>query len=186
MNKRVPFAVAGFLGFCVSLSAQEVRDFGSGQPGRFTLNPLELSGAVNSRSALGQANLFSALNSVYYGPAPLNFADGRLFSFPGAFAWTEAAPATFLPVATLEQPSSVPSSARLARESGDNKAVSFLPEPDYVGGEVSFFYGRSTGKFSRSVEGGYILGEIVEGNTHISVGASYEHASGHAPVVIPR
>ena len=183
MSKRTLFAMAGFLGLCVSLPAQEMRDFGSVQPGRLALSPLGLNGAVNPRSALGPANLFRTLNNAWEGPAPLTLADGRFFSFPNAFAWMEATPAGYLPVAALEEPARVTPSAKLTRESG-NEAVDLLPKFDYVGGEVGFFYGKSNGKYSREVEAGYIFGEIVEGNTHITVGASYEHASGRVPYVI--
>jgi hypothetical protein len=183
MSKHALFAMAGFLGLCASLSAQEVRDFGSVQPGRFTLSPLGPSGAVNTRSALGQANLFGTLNNAWYGPTPVALADGRLFSFPNAFAWTEATPVGYLPVAPLEAPARVASAAKLTGDSG-NKALGLLPKLDYAGGEVGFFYGKSNGKYSREVEAGYFLGEIVEGNTHITVGASYEHASGRAPVIV--
>ena len=156
---------------------------GSIQPGRFTLGPLGLSGAVNTRSALGQANLFGTLNNAWYGPAPLTLADGRLFSFPNAFAWTEATPVGYLPVAALEEPARVTPAAKLTGDSG-NKALDLLPKFDYAGGEVGFFYGKSNGKYGREVVAGYLLGEIVEGNTHITVGTSYEHASGRVPVVI--
>lgn len=186
MKKRALLAVTGFLGLCVSLSAQEMRDFGSVQPSRFALSPLELSGAVNSRSTLGQAGLFDTLNNAWYGPVPLTLADGRIFSFPSAFAWTEATPVGALPVAALEKPAGViPSSAKTTRDSS-SATLNVLPQLDYAGGEVGFFYGKSNGKYGREVTAGYILGEIVEGNTHISVGASYERTSGHVPILIGR
>jgi hypothetical protein len=186
MNKRALFAVAGFLGLCVSLSAQEMRDFGSVQPGIFTLSPLGLNSAVSTLSGRSQADLFGTLNSAWYGPAPMTLADGRLFSFPGAFAWTEATPADFLPAATLASPPRLAPVTTLTQDSSTNQAVNFQPDVDYAGGEVGFFYGGSTGKYSHTVKGGYILGEIVDGNTHISVGASYEHASGRVPILIGR
>ena len=183
MSMRALIAVAGFLGVCVSLPAQEVRDFGSVQPGRFTLSPLEVGGAVNARSALGQAGLFGTLNSIYYGPAPLLLADGRLFSFPSAFSWTEAVPADFLPILALTEPPRLTSAAMLASNSA-GKPVDLLPRLDYVGSEVGVFYGKSTGKYGREVKAGYILSEIVEGDTHISVGMSYQESSGRTPRVI--
>ncbi len=65
-------------------------------------------------------------------------------------------------------------------------AVSLLPKFDYAGGEVGFFYGKSSGKFGREVEAGYIFGEVVDGNTHISAGASYEHSNGRVPILLGR
>ena len=52
---------------------------------------------------------------------------------------------------------------------------------DYAGGEVGFLYGRSTGKFGREVEAGYILGEVGNDKFQINVGASYENSSGRFP-----
>jgi hypothetical protein len=183
MSKRVLFAVAGFLGLCVSLPAQEMRGLGSVQPGRFTLSPLGLNGAVDARSTPGEGNFFGALNNAWYGPAPLTLADGRLFSFPKAFAWMEATPVGYLPVAALEEPARTAPAAKPAGETG-NKALGLLPKLDYAGGEVGLFYGKSNGKFGRDVTAGYIFGEVVEGNTHITVGASYERASGRVPVIL--
>jgi len=183
MSKRALLAAAGFLGLCIPLSAQVMPDFGSVQPSRFGLSSLEMSGAMNARFAPGPAGLFETLNNAWYGPAPLTLADGRLFSFPSAFAWTEATPARYLPVATLQAPTGATFSAKATPASG-NPTLNVLPQLDYAGGEVGFFYGKSNGKYGREVTAGYILGEIVEGNTHISVGASYERAKGHLPVYI--
>ena len=49
---------------------------------------------------------------------------------------------------------------------------------DYAGGEVGFMFGKSSGKFGREVEAGYILGEVGNDKLQISAGASYEHSSG--------
>ncbi len=68
----------------------------------------------------------------------------------------------------------------VARDSG-GKAVGLLPSFDYASGEVGFFYGRSTGKFGREVKQGYILSEMGDDKTHITVGASYEETSGRVP-----
>jgi hypothetical protein len=57
-----------------------------------------------------------------------------------------------------------------------------VPKPVYVGGEVSVFFGKSIdGKVDREIRSGYILGEIINGNTHINIGASYERASADFP-----
>ena len=98
-------------------------------------------------------------------------------------AWTEATPVGYLPVAALEEPARGTPAAKPTGDSG-NKALDLLPKFDYAGGEVGFFYGKSNGKYSREVVAGYLFGEVVEGNTHITVGTSYEHASGRVPVVI--
>ena len=129
---------------------------------------------------------FSTLNSAWYGPASLTLADQRLFSFPSAFAWMEAAPADFIPAASLaEAPRVNPARAPLTRDSV-GKPVDLLPKFDYAGSEVGVFYGKSTGKYGREVKAGYILSEIVDGNTHISVGMSYQESTGRGANIIGR
>ncbi len=61
--------------------------------------------------------------------------------------------------------------------------MNFLPKFDYATSEVGLFYGKSTGQYGREVKAGYILSEIVEGNTHISVGVSYEESTGRRPIL---
>lgn len=186
MNKRVLSAVAGFLGLYISLSAQEMRDFGSIEPGSsFSLNPLSQSAALNTRSGNGGTDFFGTLTNAWIDPVPLQLADGRIFSFPSAFAWMETPPVYSLPAVALAAPPRVVPTTDSAQDS-HNRPVSLLPEFDYVGGEVGVFYGKSSGKFGREVEAGYIFGEVVDGNTHISVGASYEHSNGRVPILLGR
>lgn len=169
MCKRALFALAGLLGLCVSVSAQDIRDFGSIQP------------------VQGRGDFFGTLTNVWDDPVPLQLADGRAFSFPSAFAWMEAPPAYYIPALPLAAPPRLLPIAQWApdpRESGS--MVGLLPKFDYAGGEAGFLYGKSSGKFGREVTAGYILGEIVDGNTRINVGASYEHVNGRVPVLLVR
>ena len=171
MTKRALFAVAGFLGCCLSLSAQETQ-----RPVLFTLNQPAQSGVANTR-----ADMFGTLNSAYYGFPWLSLSDGRFFSLSNAYNWIEAPPPDFLPALSAEEPARVRTAATSRRDS-DNKMVEVKPKLfDYVHGEVGVLYGRSTGKFSRELEAGYILGEMGNDKTHISVGAFYEKESGHVP-----
>ena len=167
MSKQVLSALAGFLGLCISLSAQEMRNFGSIQ------------------SAKKGSDFFGTLTSAWNDPVPLQLADERAFSFPSAFAWMEAPPAYYIPALALAAPPRVVPTTRSAPDSSDS-TVNLLPQFDYAAGEVGFFYGESSGKFGREVTAGYIFGEVVDGNTHISVGASYEHTNGRVPVVLGR
>jgi hypothetical protein len=169
MGKQALFALAGFLGLCGLVSAQEIRDFGSIQPVR------------------EQADFFGTLTNAWNDPVPLQLADGRAFSFPSAFAWMEAPPAYYIPALPLAAPPRLLPMALWAPDSHeDGRAVGFLPKFDYAGGEVGFLYGKGSGKFGREVYAGYIFGEVVDGNTHISAGASYEHVNGRVPVFIGR
>jgi hypothetical protein len=166
MGKQALFALAGFLGVCVSVPAQEIRDFGSNQPVK------------------EQANFFGTLANAWNDPVPLQLADGRVFSFPSAFGWVKAPPAYYIPATPLAVPPRLFPITPFAMDSRAN-ALSFLPV-DYAGGEAGVFYGKSSGKFGREVTAGYIFGEVIDGNTHISVGASYEHTKGRVPTFLPR
>jgi hypothetical protein len=156
------------------LSAQE------GQPVRLILNRAGADGLVGAPAMENQTRLFGALNNAWYGPAALTLADGRLFSFPSAFAWMEAAPADFIPPVSLAAPPPLTPAAPLARNP-TRTPVDLLPRVDYIGGEVGGYYGRSTGKNGLEVKGGYIQSEIIQGNTYINFGASYEESSGRLP-----
>ncbi|MGH8095146.1 MAG: hypothetical protein ACREIF_17045 [Chthoniobacterales bacterium] len=180
MSKHMLVAMAGFLCLAGSASAQEMQAPELRAAPRLTLAEPGSSNAWDGRVALVQAASFAALNSVYYGPAPLRLADGRLFSFAGAFGWVEATPVDFLPALLAAEPLLATAGATPAREHSAGLA-SFLPKFDYASGEVGFLYGKSTGKFGREIEQGYILGEIGNENTQITVGASYGKSSGSFP-----
>lgn len=167
MGKQALFALAALFGVCVSVSAQDIRDFASVQPVK------------------GRGDFFGTLTNVWNDPVPLQLADGRGFTFPSAFAWMAAPPAYYIPAMPLAAPPRLFPMLPMASDSPD-RPIGLLPRVDYAGGEVGAFYGKSSGKFGREVYGGYILGEVIDGNTHISVGGSYEHANGRLPVLAPR
>lgn len=167
MGKQAVLALVGFLGLCASVWAQDIRDFGSVQP-------------LKER-----ADFFGTLKNGWNDPGPLQLADGRAFTFPSAFAWMAAPPAYDISPTPLAAPPRLLPIATLAPDLPE-RGAGLLPRVDYAGGEAGFFFGKSSGKFSREVTAGYILGEIVEGNTHISVGASYERTTGRVPVLISR
>ena len=180
MSKRSLFALTVFFALGFSLSAQEAQRSGWVQPVRLALNQAGPDGLAATPAAKNRTRLFGTLNSAWYGPTTLTLADGRLFSFPSGFAWIEPAPVDFIPALLLAATPRVTPAATLARNP-TSTPVDLLPRVDYVGGEVGGFYGRSTGKNGLEVKGGYILSEIIEGNTHITVGASYEESSGRFP-----
>lgn len=180
MSKWAMVAAAGFLGLSLPLSAREKA--GDEQASRLSLDQAAAGGVVDVRSSAGRTGTFSTLNNVWYGPAPLALSDEQRFSFPNAFAWMEGSSADFLPALALAATPRAVAIARPVREAGD-KSVGFLPKFDYATSEVGLFYGKSTGKYGREVKAGYILSEIVEGNTHISVGVSYEQSEGRRPLL---
>ena len=141
---------------------------------------------VEGRAALARPGSFRSLHNAWYGGGPLTLVDGRSFSFPGTFGWVEATKGDFLPAFSAQETPRVTTAPALTRSESTAKPTLF-PKPDYVGGEVGVFFGKSIGgKYSRDVEAGYIVGQIIEGNTQITVGASYGHESGKAPRIIGR
>jgi hypothetical protein len=171
MTKWALFAVAGFLGCCLSLSGQETH-----RPLLFTLDQPLRSNVVDNR-----ATAFSALNGSYYSFRAPTLLDGRLISLSNAFTWIEATPPDFLPAASAKELPAV-GTARPRRDL-DNKAVDVRPKLfDHAGGEVGVLYGRSIGgKSDGELKQGYIFGEMGNDKTHISVGAFYEESSGRIP-----
>src|SRR5437588_5736979 len=113
MTKRALSAVAGFLGLCLPLSAQQ------------TYRP----------------DLFSALNNSISLPS-LSLSDGQRFFFSGAvaspfsFNWIEPTPSDFLPALSTTAPSKATAAAAYPKDS--SKEVMELQKRnffDYAHGE---------------------------------------------------
>ena len=177
MIKGAFLAVTAIVGSCVLSSAEEPMTSDFVRSPIFSLQQVSPRDMVKGHVALQSHGSFAALNNAWHGSGPLTLVRPQFFSFPSAFGWLEGGADDLLPVfipghvigvTPLFAPVSEPAS----------KVFGLLPNPDYVGGEVGLFYGRSTGKHRLEVEQAYILGEIIDGNTHINVGASYERASG--------
>jgi hypothetical protein len=154
MTKRALSAVAGFLGLCLPLSAQQT----------------------------DRPDTFSALNNFLPRLPSLALSDTQCFSFSSAFNWIEPTPPDFLPALKATAPPKAKASAIPGKDS--SKEIVDMQRSnlfDYASGEVGFLYGRSTGKFSREVEQGYFIGDVGNDKFHISVGAAYENSSGHFP-----
>jgi hypothetical protein len=170
MTKWALLAGVGFLGCSVSLSAQERQrsvPFTLNQPGRTVMG--------------NRGDLLSTLSSFYYSvPAPM-LLDGRRLSLSYGYDWIEPMPPDFLPELST-RPARVGTATTAWRDSRD-KTLEVQPKPfSYAYGEVSVFYGTSTGgKFSREVKQGHVFGEMGNDKTHISVGVSYEDSNGHVP-----
>jgi len=180
MSKRSLFAATVFFALGFSVSAQETQRPERVQPARLTLNQAGADGLVGTSAT--ETRLFGTLNSAWYGPAALTLADGRLFTFPSAFAWIEPAPVDFIPAVMLAEPPRVtPVALAPLAQNPARPPMDLLPRVDYIGGEVGGFYGKSFGKNGLEVKGGYIQSEIIEGNTYINFGASYEESSGRFP-----
>jgi len=150
MTKRALCAVAGFLGLCLSLSAQQT----------------------------DRPETFSALNNSVGFPS-LTLSDGGSFSFATVAETASPDFLPPLTMASAPA-TSHKATARSAPAKDSSKEVVEAKRPlfDYADGEVGFLYGRSIGKGDRELESGYIFGEAGNDKFQISAGASYENLSG--------
>jgi hypothetical protein len=158
MAKRALSAVAGFLSLCLPLLAQQT----------------------------DRPDVFSAMNNSFLRLPSLMLSDGGSFSFASAFNRMETTTPDFLPAFSMANTTARPQRANIpaATTEDSSKEVVDVRRPnllDHVSGEVGVLYGRSTGKFGREVEAGYIIGEVGDDKFNITVGAAYEHSSGRFP-----
>jgi hypothetical protein len=156
MTKRALSAVAGFLGLCYSLSAQQTQ----------SPEQLQLDG--------------STLNRPFLGLPSLTLADRERVSFSTAFTWQT--PVDFLPPFNPVEPQSLAFPTLPGLKNSPDNVVEMRPqERIYASGEMGVLYGRSSGKYGREFEQGYIIGEVGNDYFHITVGTSYERSSGRVP-----
>ena len=155
MTKRALLAVAAFLSCGLSLSALHAQ-----MPGQIPFDG-------------------TSLDRAFLPLQPLSLADQQRFSFL-AFSWQT--PVSFLPTFSPKEPRSVASSAIAdSKDPLDNTVELRARDRVYVGGQVGFLYGRSTGKYGREFESGYVIGEIGNDYFHFTVGTSYGKSSGSGP-----
>ena len=159
MINRALLSVAGFAGLCLSVTAQPT--WGTDQ--------LQLDRSMLDRSPLRWPSL--------------SLEDRESFFFSTSFGWTQPR-ADFLPTFNPVQPQSLAhANVPGRRDFDDTDNVVDLRSADRirVGGEIGFLYGRSSGKYGREVESGYVIGEMGNDKFHLTVGTSYERSSGHIP-----
>jgi len=158
MAKRALSAVAGFLSLCLPLLAQQT----------------------------DRPEVFSAMNNSFLRLPSLMLSDGGSFSFASAFNRMETTTPDFLPTFSMASTTGRPRRANVPAATSEDSSTEVVDvrRPnllDHVSGEVGVLYGRSTGKFGREVEAGYIIGEVGDDKFNITVGAAYEHSSGRFP-----
>lgn len=132
--------------------------------------------ATNHQPLLARASPFGGTSNRFL--APITMAQVSLLSYPAEFGLIGATPLDYQPTFVspyLQQPISSQSPR------GYRDLPSFLQSFDHASGEVGFFYGRGTGKSDLEATSGYVIGEIDNGNTQISVGASYSKTSARQP-----
>ena len=99
-----------------------------------------------------------------------------------SFSWVEPAPSVDLPALTVQGPQRAAYASTTSGKDSSKEVVDVGPPKfTYANGEVGFLYGRSSGKFGRDVEAGYILGTVGDDKFNITVGASYERSNGRVP-----
>src|ERR1044071_1794291 len=159
MFNRVSFDVAGFAVLCLCWSGQQARG----------ADPLHLDGSMLDHSLLR--------------PPSLSLEDNQRFFFSTSFGWMQPT-ADFLPAFNpVDSKNFVRPDLPNRRNLAENDNVMDLHSTDriHVGGEVGFLYGRSSGKYGFEYERGYVIGELGNDYFHLTVGTSYERASGRNP-----
>jgi hypothetical protein len=157
MTKRALFAVAGFLGLCLSLSAQQMQ------------SPEQL--------------LFDGgtLNRPFLQVPSLSLADRDRFFFSTSFGAMQPA-ADFLPTFSPVGPRNVVSPTLSDRgDSLDNVVEIRASDRIHVDGEVGFLYGKSSGKYGREDFQTYIIGTVGTEKFSITAGYLHQDSSGRVP-----
>jgi hypothetical protein len=172
MIKRALLTLLGVLSVCSSAGAQQTNRLE--QPEPITLEQLSLY-RPEVLSAMDSSTLIAGLPMV-------GLLDGQRLPISTALGRMGMTSLTFSPVVLLANVDKPKASA-----SPDYKTVApreitpSLFTPEFVSGEVGFFYGRSSGKFGGDVMGTYIEGTTGNDKFQISVGASYEEFNGRIP-----
>jgi hypothetical protein len=187
MIKRPLVIAFGFLGFCFPLMAEQTsrrerskaetmpplgqlrRPSALDNPAKLTLSRPEIFRATNGSvltddvlmlTLLDEQRLPASSELGWIGMPPLDYFQDEL---PSA---AEGEKANATPIDGKDSPSEI---------------VSSPLSPIYYSGELSVFYGRSSGKFGREIMQTYFLGEVGNEKFHITVGAAYEESNGRLP-----
>jgi len=172
MKYRAMMALLGFVALRGSLLAQ------GAQPAELSFDGLALSSfdATNHQPLLLHSSPFLAASNRF---APITLAQTSLLSYPAAFGLFGATPLDYFPSSLPAYPAAAMSGTE--RPGGYRDLPSFLSSFSHASGEVGFFYGKGTGKSDLEATSGYVIGEIDNGNTQITVGASYSKVNARQP-----
>ena len=148
MIKRALFALAGFLGVCLSMSAQQKQ------------GPDQLS---FDGTTLDQPGVRTP---------SISLEDRDRFFFSTAFGSMRTTE-EFLPPFSPWEPQSVALPNTTSRRKVDDVVDLRSAEHIQFGGEIGFLYGKSSGKYGREDFESYIIGTV--GNDKFSITAGYLH-----------
>jgi hypothetical protein len=171
MNRAI-LAGIGFIGACVSVSAQQPFDSVS----TFMLYRPEIFTAVDSSSLVADLPMRT-------------FLDGRL---PGStdLGRMGTAPVANFPMALVNSEprhkgASVSGPVRDPKDGKDYSSAESLAAEKaslvWTGGEMGFYFGHSSGRFGGDEFGSYITGGVGNEHLQINVGASYQEFNGRVP-----
>jgi hypothetical protein len=121
------------------------------------------------------------LSGSSFGLPSLALSDGQPFSLSSAFIRMETATPDFLPALSAAEPQRAAAPETSGKDSSSKVLEVRRPYFDYAGGEVGVLYGKSSGKFGREFEQGYIIGSVGNDKFQITAGASYENSNGRVP-----
>jgi hypothetical protein len=148
MIKGALFAMAGFLGVCISVSAQQTQ-----RP-----EPLQLD---------------SSLDRPYLGLPPISLENRDRLFFSTAFGSIRPEVNFLPPYSPWESPSYARPNVPDNKSSRDDVVYVRNPDPIRYGGEIGFLYGKSSGKYGREDFSSYIIGTV--GNDKFSITAGFLH-----------
>ncbi len=143
------------------------------------------SAVANAADVAGVLASLDGPNVTERQVSPISLADLQQFS--ESTPWINPAIPEFyaaLPAANISAPSRrmamTMTMPDYSKESLEPPTVS-VGSHYYVAGEVGAFYGTSLGHNGGSAYGGYIMGEVGNDRTQISVGSSYETSTFKVP-----
>jgi len=148
MIRGALFAVAGFLGLCISVSAQQTP-----RP-----EPLQLD---------------RALDRPYLGLPPITLEDRDRIFFSTAFGSLRPEVNFLPPYSPWESQDYALPYVPGSKNSRDDVVYRRNPDRIQYGGEIGFLYGKSSGKYGREDFESYIIGTI--GNDKFSITAGFLH-----------
>jgi hypothetical protein len=160
MTTRVLFAVAGFLGLCLPVGAQQLS---------------------------GPEQLLLGGGALDYAQSPWVSLENRdRFLFSTAFGSTRPSENYLPPFNPSEKINYAAPRTLNDKNPVDNIVELTAPSRFYYGGEMGFLYGKSTGKYGREDFSGYILGTIGTDKFQITAGFLRQETSVNYPRRVQR
>lgn len=179
-------AAIGFLGLCFPVAAQQANRLEQSGGETITSEELRRTGEVDTGPALtlSRADIFSGVDGsvLIRGLPVLTLLDGRRLPAASELGRMGRARLDFVPLAFLNAVEVQKSGGSpIYGSDSPGGVVNLRLNRDYSGGEVGFFYGKSSGRFSREEMQSYIIGTVGNEKFQITAGAAYEESSWRIP-----